>query len=119
MRRIACLGLAACCLGAPAFAQSAAGNAELPSAESLSNRDTLTIGVGVGILPDYVGSNDYRIIPVGAVRGQYRGIAFSTNGSYLQADLVPRSGKVDFDFGPIVGVRFNGRRHIHDPIVRL
>jgi outer membrane protein len=120
MHGFARLGLAAASwLSAPAFAQSAAGNAELPSAESLANRDTLTIALGVGILPDYVGSNDYRIIPVGAVRGQYKGIAFSTNGSYLQADLVPRSGKVDFDLGPIVGVRFNGRRHIADPVVRL
>jgi outer membrane scaffolding protein for murein synthesis (MipA/OmpV family) len=119
MRRVACLGLAACCLSSPAFSQSPAGNAELPSAESLASRDTLTIAVGVGVLPDYVGSNDYRILPVGAVRGQYKGISFSSNGSYLQADLVPRSGKVDFDLGPILGVRFNGRRHIDDPIVRL
>jgi len=119
MRRFACFVLAASCMAAPAFAQSATGNPDLPSPESLSNRDTLTLAVGAGVLPDYVGSNDYRIVPVGAVRGSYKGIAFSSNGSYLQADLIPRAGKVDFDLGPIVGLRFNGRRHIHDPVVKL
>ena len=119
MRRFACFVLAAVwCTAAPAFAQSTASQPQLPSAESLSNRDTLTLAVGAGVLPDYVGSNDYRIVPVGAVRGQYKGISFSSNGSYLQADLIPRSGKVDLDLGPIVGLRFNGRRHIKDPVVK-
>src|SRR5437660_849276 len=57
--------------------------------------------------------------PAGAVRGQYHRIAFTTRGSYLYVDLIPRSGKMDFDVGPIIGARFNSRRHTGDPIVKL
>ena len=33
--------------------------------------------------------------------------------------MVPGSGKVDFDAGPIVGLRLNTRRHVDDPVVKL
>jgi outer membrane scaffolding protein for murein synthesis (MipA/OmpV family) len=110
----------AVCLASPALSQNQPAAAQLPSPEEVSNRDTLTIGVGGAVMPDYEGSDDYRIIPTAAVRGQYHGISFSTRGSYLYVDVLPNSGKIDFDFGPIVGVRFNNsRRSIDDPIVKL
>jgi MipA family protein len=118
MRFIACAALAAC-LASPALAQNEPAAAQLPSPEEVSNRDTVTIGAGAAILPDYEGSDDYRIIPAGAVRGQYHGIGFSTRGTYLFVDFIPQSGKIDFDLGPIVGVRLNSRRHIDDPVVKL
>jgi outer membrane scaffolding protein for murein synthesis (MipA/OmpV family) len=119
MRRIACLALAACCLGSPAYAQSAAPGAQLPSPEEIANKDTFTVGVGGAVVPDYEGSNDYRAIPVAAIRGKYHGIAFTTRGSYLYVDFVPQAGKVDFDAGPIAGVRFGRRSNIKDDIVDL
>jgi outer membrane scaffolding protein for murein synthesis (MipA/OmpV family) len=118
MRHWICVALAAG-LASPAFAQSAPATNELPSAEDLANRDSFTLGVGGAIVPDYEGSDDYRFIPAAAVRGQYRGISFSTRGLYLYVDVVPEGGGIDLDAGPIIGVRFNKRRHIKDDIVEL
>jgi MipA family protein len=116
MRRIACLALAGCCLASPAHAQSAT---PMPSPEDIANRDTLTLAGGAALVPDYEGSNDYRVIPAAAVRGSYHGISFASRGLYLYVDVIPRSAKVDFDAGPIVGARFGRRNHIKDEIVDL
>ena len=120
MRRFACLAFASSLLASPAFAQSAPPTPEMPSAEELANRDTVTVGVGGALVPDYEGSDDYRFIPAAAIRGQYRGISFSSRGLYLYVDVVPRgSGTVEFDAGPVVGARFNRTRKIKDDIVDL
>jgi outer membrane protein len=119
MRYFVCAAVAAC-LASPGFTQSQPATAQLPSPDEVSNRDTLTIGVGGAILPDYEGSDDYRIIPAAAIRGKYHGFSFNTRGSYLYVDVIPSSsGTFEFDLGPIVGVRFNSRRNIDDPIVKL
>ncbi len=121
MRHLIC-ALLATSMAATAFAQTAPASpaGDLPEPSEINSRDTLTIAAGAGIVPDYEGSDDYRIIPVGAVRGRYKGIGFSTRGAYLYVDVVPRgSGKVDFEFGPVAGLRFNSRKHIDDPIVKL
>jgi outer membrane scaffolding protein for murein synthesis (MipA/OmpV family) len=111
--------LAAALLSSPALAQVQPGSSALPSPSDISNRDTLTIGFGAASVPDYEGSNDYRIIPAAAVRGKYHGISFNTNGSFLFVDVVPASGNLTFDAGPVLGLRFDGRRHSKDPVVRL
>lgn len=114
MRRLRWFALALGCAGAPALAQSA----PLPSPEEIAARDTVTVGIGGGIHPDYEGSDDYRFIPVAAIRGKVRGISFSTRGAYLFVDVIPRgSSKIEFDAGPIVGARINKRRHIEDHAV--
>lgn len=77
------------------------------------------MGIGAAVIPDYEGSNDYRIIPAGAIRGKVGGISFSTRGTYLYVDVVPNSGKFGFDAGPIIGARFDHRQHTGDPVVRL
>jgi MipA family protein len=101
-------------LAAPALAQSA------PSPEELARKDRVTIGVGGALVPDYEGSNDYRLIPAAAIRGQVSGISFSTQGTYLYIDVIPRgSGKFEFDVGPIIGARLNRRSHIRDDVVDL
>src|SRR4051812_42428773 len=120
MRHFACLALAAGCLSAPAIAQDRPAAGQLPSPEDISKRDTVTLGVGAALVPDYEGSDDYRFIPAAAIRGQVSGISFSTRGTYLYVDVVPDSGgKVDFNAGPIAGVRLTTYRHIHDDIVEL
>jgi outer membrane protein len=118
MRHLICVA-SALCLASPALAQSEPVAAQLPSPEDIANRDSLTIGLGAAIVPDYEGSDDYRVIPAGAVRGKYRGFSFSTRGTYLYVDVLPQRGKVDFDLGPIAGARFNSRRHIDDSVVKL
>jgi len=77
------------------------------------------VGVGAALIPDYEGSDDYRIIPAGAVRGKVSGISFSTHVAYLYVNVVPQSGKFGFDAGPIIGARFDNRRHTDDAVVRL
>src|SRR5207247_7727298 len=89
MRYLVTAALAAS-IASTAFAQNQPAAAQLPSPQDVSNRDTLTIGVGAAIMPDYEGSDDYRIIPAGAVRGQYHRISFTTRGSYLYVDVIPR-----------------------------
>jgi MipA family protein len=120
MRHLAYLALAAGCLGAPALAQNQPAAGQLPSLEEISKRDTVTVGVGGAITPDYEGSDDYRVIPAAAIRGQVSGISFSTRGTYLYVDVVPDTGgKVDFNAGPIAGIRLTTYRHIHDDVVEL
>ena len=116
MRR--CFALAAaCCLTSPALAQSAPS--ALPTPDAIAAKDSLTVGVGAAILPDYEGSNDYRVIPAGAIRGKISGISFITRGTYLYVDVVPQTGKFGFDAGPVIGARFDRRRHSDDAVVRL
>jgi outer membrane scaffolding protein for murein synthesis (MipA/OmpV family) len=91
----------------------------MPSPEELAKKDTVTVAVGGAITPDYEGSDDYRIIPAAAIRGKVGGVSFTTRGTYLFVDVVPGSGKLTFDAGPIVGVRFNSRRKIDDAVVSL
>jgi len=120
MRHLAYLALAAGCLGAPALAQNQPAAGQLSSPEEISKRDTVTVGVGGAITPDYEGSDDYRVIPAAAIRGQVSGISFSTRGTYLYVDVVPDTGgKVDFNAGPIAGIRLTTYRHIHDDVVEL
>jgi len=107
-------------LAAPALAQSEPPPGPQPSAEDLARKDSVTIGVGGALIPDYEGSNDDRLIPAAAIRGQVSGIGFSTKGTYLYVDVIPRgSSKLKFDAGPIVGARANRTRHIKDDIVDL
>jgi outer membrane protein len=107
--------LAATGLAAPALAQPA------PSPEELARKDSVTVGVGGALIPDYEGANEYRLIPAAAIRGQVSGISFSTKGTYLYVDVIPRgSSKLEFDVGPIVGVRSNRTKHnLKDDIVDL
>ena len=80
MRRIACVAYATFALGSPAHAQSEPPNGNmLPSAAEVGNRDIYTIGVGTAVVSDYEGSDDYRIIPAGAIRAKIRGVSVSTN----------------------------------------
>lgn len=109
--------LAALCVASPALAQD---NDPLPSPEEVNSGDGLTIALGAAMTPDYEGSNDYRLIPGGAIRGKAGGISFQTRGTYLYVDLLPGGpGNVDFDFGPIAGVRLNRTGKIKDDFVDL
>jgi len=118
MRHLTCALLAAC-LASPAFAQDQPTAAGMPSPEEVTNKDMVTVAVGAGIVPDYEGSDDYRIIPAGAIRGKLGGISFTTRGTYLFVDVIPGSAKVNFDAGPIVGLRLNNRHNIDDDVVKL
>ena len=68
MRRLACLAFAVSCLTSPALAQTA----DAPSPEEVAGKDSLTVAGGAAMLPDYEGSDDYRLIPALAIRGQFQ-----------------------------------------------
>jgi MipA family protein len=115
MRRHLLFAFATLC-AAPAFAQDAQ---PLPSPEEINRANSLTIGVGGAIMPDYEGSNEYKLIPAAAVRGKVGNISFTTRGLYLYVDLIGGSGKINLDVGPIAGVRRNRTGKIKDDIVKL
>lgn len=118
MRGLLWLALAGCSLEWSTLAV-AAPDAQMPPPSDIANRNMITIALGPALVPDYEGSNDYRIIPAAAVQGKYHGISFYTQGAYLYVDVLPNNGKLDLDFGPIAGIRFNGRRNIKDEVVEL
>lgn len=115
MRRCFLFAIVASC-SAPAFAQD---QPPLPSPEEINAANSFTIGGGGAIIPDYEGSDDYKWIPAAAIRGKVGGISFATRGMYLYVDVVNGLGKVDFDVGPIAGVRLNRTGKIKDDIVNL
>jgi outer membrane scaffolding protein for murein synthesis (MipA/OmpV family) len=112
------IAAALCACATPALAQADASATPAPLPDPNDRSDTVTIGGGVGFVPDYEGSNDYRLIPAGAARGRVSGISFFTRSTYLYVDLVPQgAGKLDLDAGPIVGVRLNRTGKIKDDFV--
>ena len=71
--------------------------------------DTIMIGGGAALLPDYEGSDDYRLMPVVQARGAIKGFGFSTRGTSLYLDVVPdrRADGLNFGFGPVATLRLN------------
>ena len=58
------------------------------------------------------------MIPAAAIRGRIGGMDFWTEATWLYVDIVgrPQSG-MDWDFGPIVGGRFNRTDDVKDAVV--
>ena len=89
-------------------------------AQTAENRDTLTIGIGAGIVPSYEGSDNARFIPGAFLRGRISGFPVFTRGTTLFADLIPNrsSDGVDIGVGPVVGARFNRTGGVGDDRVK-
>jgi outer membrane scaffolding protein for murein synthesis (MipA/OmpV family) len=100
-------------LASPATAQTA---------EERANGDSVTVGVAGAYLPDYEGSNDYRITPAPAAIGSVSGFNFQLIGNRLSVDLIPNrpGANWDFQFGPIgvVNLNRNSRKSIDDSRVK-
>ena len=105
--------LATATIAAPASAQVADTQAG-PPAETGYEGDMVSVGLGAAIVPDYEGSDDHRIVPAIVFRARTGGITIFSRGTYLYADLVPSSEKVEFDAGPILGVRLNRTGKVKD-----
>lgn len=112
------------CVATPAMAQDAAsavpaGNDQL--AADLG-KDSVTIGAGAAYLPDYDGSNDYRVVPAPLVIGSVGGFNFSVLGNRASIDLIPnRPGQsIDLQFGPVGVLNFDrsNLKSIDEPSVR-
>jgi outer membrane scaffolding protein for murein synthesis (MipA/OmpV family) len=108
------VAVAALAIPAAAMAQ----DAPPPLPDPLDRSDTLTIGAGAAWIPDYEGSDDYKITPAAALRGRVGGMSFFSRATWLYLDVIPRgSGQLDFDVGPIVGVRMNRTGKVKDDLV--
>ena len=109
----------------PAFAQDANPAAQ-PTADQLNvdplntNRDTVTIAVVGAYLPDYEGSDSYRIVPGAAVRGRLHGFNFFTSGTQLFVNAIPANSGPSFNFeaGPVLALNFNRTNRSDDSFVR-
>ncbi|GAB4125289.1 MAG: hypothetical protein Tsb0027_24200 [Wenzhouxiangellaceae bacterium] len=90
------------------------GSAIAPGAAA----DELTLGLGVGWLPEFEGSNDFRTIPLPSFKYKTDWIEIKPSQLGLEADLFPGA---KFDLGPIVryGSGRNDRRRVDDPVVSL
>jgi len=105
---------------APAFAQDSAAGTKAPLPDPNDRSDAVSIALGGAYLPDYEGSDDYRIIPAAALRARVSGISIFTRATYLYVDVISRGeSKIDFDVGPIAGVRLNRTGKVKDDLVDL
>ena len=102
---LAGLGLA---MSTPAFA-----------ADDDRPRDYVTLGLGIGTVPSYTGSDEGIIIPAVVLRGRIHGYAFTSRGVNLSVDLVrqQRGESIDFKFGPLINIRTERSARIRDPQV--
>lgn len=84
--------------------------------------DSITIGAAGAYLPDYEGSDDYRLVPAPVAIGSISGFAFTLAGNRLSVDLIPNQPGPSWDFqaGPIGVISFNrsDRDSIDDPRVK-
>lgn len=106
---------------APAQAQAQVQVPGGPPSGVLERRtgDQFTVGFGLGVAPDYEGSDDYRLQPGGVVQGRVSGIDFQMRGLNLYTDLVPdKAGStVRLVLGPVVQLRPERSGSISDPRV--
>ena len=112
VRHLPCLAAAAlAAVGAPALAQNApaATPPDAGGAQAATGGDSITVGVGAVYLPDYEGSNDYRVTAAPGAIGAIKGFNFTLAGNRLSVDLIPdRPGRgIDVQAGPIGVVNFN------------
>ena len=95
----------------PAFAQ----DTDYPDPNDRS--DTFTAGLGAAWVPDYEGSDDYEMIPAAFIRGRVSGFSFFTRATWLYVDVIRGNGDMDFNLGPIVGLRNNRSGDVKDSAV--
>ena len=113
---IAAAALACGLAAAPALAQDGT-----PAADPMI-KETVTLGAGAVYLPDYEGSNDYRVTAAPFAFGTVKGFAFTLLGNRLSVDLVPNTPGPTWDFqaGPIAVLNLDrsSRKQIDDDRVK-
>lgn len=107
-------------IAAPAMLWAAPAFAQEEPADSVLDRDHLTVAVGGAYGPSYDGSDDYVFSPVPVIQGQFRGIDINPRPGGLALDFIPdrKDARIGFSLGPVGTVSFNRNRQIKDPVVR-
>ena len=93
-----------------------------PEPDPALTGDTVTVGVAAAYLPDYEGSDDYRLVPGPAAIGSFRNLSFQVLGNRASIDLIPNPSGPSWDVqaGPVGVVNFSrsNRRPIDDVRVK-
>ncbi len=101
--------------GGLCLAASAPSLAQLAEGAPESDRSLNFLSFGAAYLPDYTGSDDYRVIPFGALRWEVGDVVVRSDGPGLAVDLVNE--------GPITagvyGRWSGGRSDVDDAVVSL
>lgn len=128
MMRFAFPALLAATLAAlPAAAQDAPASppAPPPSAPqgppaTIFDDNFVTIGLGVGAVPRYEGSDAYRLFPAPQLAGRLGGFDFAARGPGLAVDLIRDDTRSTANViaGPVVRVRFDRRDGFGDARIR-
>ena len=86
-------------------------------------RNSLTLGLGGGIAPEYEGSGEYGFQPGGIIQGKVDGFDFQVRGPNIYVDLVRDSADSRWNViaGPVAQLRFDrtSRSDLDDPRVAL
>lgn len=111
-------------LASPALAQTSSVPAEpVATPDPGLTGDTVTVGVAGAYLPDYEGSDDYRLVPAPAAIGSFRGFSFQLLGNRLSVDVIPNDPQstLDLQLGPVGVVNFSrtNRDNIDDARVAV
>ena len=103
----------------PALAQ----NGPPAGGNRADDRNTLTLGIGGGIAPQYEGASDYGFQPGGIIQGKVDGFDFQVRGPNIYVDLVRDApgSKLNLIAGPIAQIRSDRTSisDIKDPRVAL
>jgi len=108
-----CVASLALIAAIPAFAQDS------PPPETIDT-NMVTVGAGVALVPDYVGSRDSKVVPVPGARISLDGFGLTLAGNRGWADLVPDNRGVkgfDWQLGPLANLNLNRSRKVSDPQV--
>lgn len=101
--RISLTGLLLAALTLPQAA--AAQSSDEPDAGG----DIIIAGAGIGMIPDYEGSDDYRLVPVPGAIGRIGGLDFVYVGNRISVNLIhdPVGPGWNFILGPVASVGLN------------
>lgn len=107
-----------CALGVTTASHAQSGPPAGP--HSSPQRDTVTVGLGIGLTTSYDGARDYKVTPGGALLGTVGGHDFRLNGLQLFVDAIPNDPqrKIDIELGPVAGVDFNRTGGVSDSRVQ-
>lgn len=104
-----------------AYLFSSAVSAQAPQGPPTPDRNSLTLGLGGGIAPQYEGASDYGFQPGGIIQGRVDGFEFQVRGTNIYVDLIrdAADSKVNLILGPVAQLRFDrtSRKDLDDPRV--
>jgi MipA family protein len=118
------VGITMALAAAPAYAQEreSAGDRVATGDQSrvFTDGDYAIVGIGIGYMPSYEGSDNYIITGAPLIVGSYHGFDFESRGTALSVDLLPNSNDsaLNLKFGPEVRLNLDRTSRINDTTVR-